>query len=389
MDMNIQQKILDAVLSKPENKTCADCDMKNPKWASTSFGIFICLRCSGMHRQLQVHITKVKSVTLDKWQPEVVEMYKHLNNSIANSYWEAKLPGSHAKLNIDSKPAEVESFIIDKYINKRWVDLSSQIGRNGLDPAKLYQQNRKEYDQYVRELFGHSNTQIHQNISPQSQNVLLNQRGNSNSSQIKRQMQEMAVSQDQPQDFNIQSLQQQVNQQSNQTTKTQSNNFFENLIDFDFPPSTQSQSTQNQKSNQVNTQNQHINLFDFQQNSSQQQPQKSPHPTYQAQMNSQYQHQLNFANKSEITQNNNMIQQQQQQPQQQQLQKQSQTFNNNLQMLGNFYNQNQNQAQPQTVTTNMNQIGSVQSQQNPIQYSHQPNSFNHPQANHSILTQET
>jgi len=50
MDMNTQTKILEAVLTKPENKTCADCNMKNPKWASITFGTFVCLRCSGMHR---------------------------------------------------------------------------------------------------------------------------------------------------------------------------------------------------------------------------------------------------------------------------------------------------------------------------------------------------
>jgi stromal membrane-associated protein len=44
-----------------------------------------------------VHITKIKSVNLDKWAPEVVEMYKHFSNLIANSYWEAKLPTNYVK----------------------------------------------------------------------------------------------------------------------------------------------------------------------------------------------------------------------------------------------------------------------------------------------------
>lgn len=98
MDFAPQIKILEALLSRDENKECADCNSRTPRWASTTFGCFVCLRCSGMHRQLGVHITKVKSVNLDKWPQELVEMYKHMSNLIANSYWEAKLPSSHSKL---------------------------------------------------------------------------------------------------------------------------------------------------------------------------------------------------------------------------------------------------------------------------------------------------
>ena len=50
MDFNAQIKILEALLSREENKECADCNSKTPRWASTTFGSFVCLRCSGMHR---------------------------------------------------------------------------------------------------------------------------------------------------------------------------------------------------------------------------------------------------------------------------------------------------------------------------------------------------
>jgi stromal membrane-associated protein len=66
------QAILNAMLREEENKYCADCDSKGPRWASWNLGVFLCIRCAGIHRKLGVHITKVKSINLDQWTAEQI-----------------------------------------------------------------------------------------------------------------------------------------------------------------------------------------------------------------------------------------------------------------------------------------------------------------------------
>lgn len=71
------------------NERCCDCGSADPKWASINLGITLCIACSGVHRSLGVHYSKVRSLTLDGWEPEIVKVMMELGNTVINAIYEA------------------------------------------------------------------------------------------------------------------------------------------------------------------------------------------------------------------------------------------------------------------------------------------------------------
>jgi hypothetical protein len=114
-------QILKKLLSLPENKHCADCGRLDPSWASVNLGIFICLNCSGIHRSLGTHITKVRSCTLDTWTPEQIEFIQTMGNAKAKLIYEANLPPGYKIPNENDSQNTVRKWIISKYEDKEFI----------------------------------------------------------------------------------------------------------------------------------------------------------------------------------------------------------------------------------------------------------------------------
>ncbi|KAH7434462.1 hypothetical protein KP509_06G018700 [Ceratopteris richardii] len=85
-----QERPLDLLRRVPGNDVCADCNSPEPDWASLNLGILLCIECSGVHRNLGVHVSKVRSLTLDVkvWEPSVISLFQSLGNQFCNSIWE-------------------------------------------------------------------------------------------------------------------------------------------------------------------------------------------------------------------------------------------------------------------------------------------------------------
>ncbi|XP_032465654.1 arf-GAP with coiled-coil, ANK repeat and PH domain-containing protein 3 isoform X6 [Phocoena sinus] len=116
------ERVLQRVQHVAGNSQCGDCGQPDPRWASINLGVLLCIECSGIHRSLGVHCSKVRSLTLDSWEPELLKLMCELGNSTVNQIYEAQCAGPGSRKPTASSPRQdKEAWIKDKYVEKKFV----------------------------------------------------------------------------------------------------------------------------------------------------------------------------------------------------------------------------------------------------------------------------
>ncbi|XP_022834533.1 arfGAP with SH3 domain, ANK repeat and PH domain-containing protein isoform X2 [Spodoptera litura] len=114
--LDLQRSIIRAVRAMPGNQVCADCGSTNdPTWLSTNFGVIVCIECSGSHRELGVHISRIQSLTLDRLSTSQLLLARHMGNQMFNEIMENTLD-ERDKLTPESSMEERLRFIREKYV---------------------------------------------------------------------------------------------------------------------------------------------------------------------------------------------------------------------------------------------------------------------------------
>uniref|UniRef100_A0A8C5F6T8 ArfGAP with SH3 domain, ankyrin repeat and PH domain 1b n=1 Tax=Gadus morhua TaxID=8049 RepID=A0A8C5F6T8_GADMO len=116
----LTRSVIEEVLRMPGNDSCCDCGAADPRWISTNLGVVTCIECSGIHREMGVHVSRIQSLELDKLGTSELLVAKNVGNSSFNEILEGNLPSASAKPSPSSDMSVRREYINAKYIDHKF-----------------------------------------------------------------------------------------------------------------------------------------------------------------------------------------------------------------------------------------------------------------------------